>query len=257
MNKADLKVQTKMVLRMTKINFTASKSPYIVAASVLGTLLLANIAFIIAYSDGLFALGLAFYFIPVMLAILIPLSHFDKFLNLDTKRTDFFKGCIFSYIIAALTAILLSTLMRITADRLLKSILDNMNYAIWERNQKFWPDDPFQPIQMLDMFSAFGFSGITGFFQIFSLTMFITCLIHTLMLIQKKWYGWVLDALVVVWFIILPSMSMENREAKDVIEWFYDIIIYNKSPAAQILSCLVLGAGIYSLSIFPIKRKTI
>lgn len=254
MKKLNIKTRSKLLWGMTKLNIKKSWIAYAILGAAIALMLILAVKDMYDYVS-LTGVGQVFYIFPLLLAIFIPALHYKKFLNLGAKKLDFFWSCIFIYVIAAIAAALLGRLAYYAFDKPLLSAQQRLIRSAWPPETiEMYDKEGYQISYLSDMFNELGFKGATGFFQMFALIFFFTCMVHTLTLIQGKWYGWVADVFVVFWFFILPPLY-DFESIKVMIKWFYDLIIFHKYPAVQILGCLALGAGIYMLSLFPIKKK--
>jgi hypothetical protein len=221
---------------MAKINLKQSKAAFLVTF-ILVMVQLINMLFaaIIAPEESQsLAVGDYLYFFPVLIAILIPATHFSKIMHLGGKRKDFFKSCIFAYIPATAAAALISTILQFAIYLSLKN----------------------HGINMFSVAEVFGFAGrgpIICFLQTFAFFIMFSCVLHTLTLIQGHIYGYVTDVII----IAIISVFTPIAPLRAALVWFFNLIIFNNNIPLQIISCLIIGAAIYSLSIIPIRAKRI
>jgi hypothetical protein len=223
-------------INMAKITLKESKTAFLVTGILVGVQLVNMIfAAVLAPDDSQsLAVGDYLYFFPVLCSILIPALQFPKIMYLGGKRKDFFKSCCLAYIPAIAGAALLATVLEFTLYTPVRV------YSIY-------------------MFSAaevFGFAArgpVICFLQTFAFFTLCCLVFHTITLIQGHWYGYACDALI----IAIISVFTPIAPLRAVLVWFFNLIIFNENIALQILSCLIIGAAVYALSIFPIKTRRI
>ncbi|MDR0964517.1 MAG: ABC transporter ATP-binding protein [Clostridium sp.] len=174
------------------------------------------------------------YLSPILLAILVPTLHFRKLMHLGGRRIDFYRSCILTYIPMVAVVTLITCVMQVTLYPFLRS----------------------GGIQMFYMAEVFGFSArgfVITFMQMFAFFFLVSCVLHTLTLIQGYWYGWVVDVLIVT----IISVFTPIAPLRVWLVRFFDLIIFHDHIAVQIVCCLVLGFVIYSASLIPIQTKRI
>jgi hypothetical protein len=223
-------------INMAKINLKQSKTAFLVTG-ILVVVQLINMVFagLIAPDESQsLAVGDYLYFFPILIAILIPATHFTKLMNLGGKRKDFFKSCIIAYIPAVAVAALITTALEFTVYVTFQEIGIDMFYVS----------------------GVFGFAArgsIICFLQTFAFFIMFCTVLHTLTLIQGHWYGYVTDILI----ITIISVFTPIAPLRAALVWFFNMIIFGENVALQILSCLLIGTVVYSLSIIPIRTKRI
>jgi hypothetical protein len=170
------------------------------------------------------------YLLPLLMAILIPARNFAKLMNLGGKRMDFFKGSLVTYAAVVLFATLFGIVAYYSAD----------HYLIGTQVSGF----------SLNLLDAFGFmrrgAGV-AFFQMLAFLFLAASMAHTLTLAQGRWYGWLADVLI----IAIISVFTPIAPLRAALVWFFNMIIFHDIAAVQIASCLVLGAALCALSLFP------
>jgi hypothetical protein len=219
-----------------KINLRQTKAAYIVvgiclAAQTVNAIVLAIVADI--YSNNM-PPGNYMYLLPLLMAILIPARNFTKLMNLGGKRMDFFKGSLLTYAAVVLFTALFAILSYYTLDRF--GIIGADEY--------------------LNLLRVFGFMArgpVVAFLQMLAFLFLLVAVAHTLTLVQGRWYGWVTDMLI----IAVISVFTPIAPLRAALVWFFNLIIFHDIAIVQIASCLILGAAIYALSLFPIKSKSV
>ena len=227
----------KTKLNMVKINLRQSQTVHIIMIIVLITGIFNYIMFLTINSKeegaSTTAFGNLLYLTPLLMAIFVPAENFSKMINLGGKRKDFFKSSIILYVLVSAIVTILSILFYFTIDQI----------AIIEE-------------RLLDVLDVFGFMEngvIIAFFQMWAFLILVSCTAHTITLIQGRWYGWVVDVLI----IAIISVFTPIAPLRATLVWFFNMIIFHDIAIVQIISCLVLSAIIYCLSLIPIKSKAI
>lgn len=227
----------KTVFGMVKVNIRHSKDVYINAGIVLalGTLNYL-LCVLISGSDNNWtvSLGNYFYLIPLLMAVFVPAINFTKLMHLGGKRMDFYKSSILIYIPVIFAASLLSIILHKIIDPMILTHIEGI----------------------YDLSEVFGFVDngmIIAFFQMCAFLILLCCTIHTLTLMQGRWYGWLVDAII----IAIISIFTPIAKLRSVLIWFFNMIIFHDIAIVQILSCLILGALIYCASVIPIRNRQI
>jgi hypothetical protein len=220
---------------MVKINVRQSHTAFLITFICFG-LGVANsiVAFALppAVSNSTVAAGDYLYLLPLFMAIFIPAMHFPRLMSLGAKRMDLFKSSILTLIPAAAAVSLASIVLHKTVDVLLLARFE-------------W---------ILSLTDAFGFmqrGPVIAFFQLGAFLLFFCCALHTLTLIQGRWYGWLTDILIVAVISVFTPIA----PLRAALGWFFTMIIFHEFAAAQILSCLVLSAVVYCAGLAPIKSR--
>jgi hypothetical protein len=107
---------------------------------------------------------------------------------------------------------------------------------------------------LFSLFEVFGFKRNgpgTAFLRMTAFLLLFCCVLHTLTLVQGRWYGWVIDGLL----IAIISVFTPIAPLRAALGWFFTMIIFHDSALVQILSCIVLSAAVYAASLIPIKNK--
>lgn len=223
----------KTTLGMAKVNLRHARMPQLTAGIgfAIGILTYA-ISFLIDNSNGQnLVVGNCLFLLPLCMAIFIPTAHFTKLMNLGGRRKEFFKSAIFSYIPAIVIAAAVSIITRLTID---KAIVLSGKLS--------------DTVDLLDVLGFASHGSLSAFFQISAVLFLFCCILHTMTLIQGKWYGWIVDI-----FIIVMIFSPLNA----ALVWFFNMVIFHNIILVQIISCLLFGSVIYALSFIPIQNKPI
>lgn len=227
----------KTALNMAKINLKQTRISYFISGLVL-LLVLANdivsMAIVGQENNITIALGDYLYLLPLLMAVFIPALHFPKLMHLGGKRLDFFRAGIMAYLPAVALVSLVSIVLHLTLDQLMLRKIAGV-------------------ISLLDVFGFMARGPVVAFLQMGAFLTLFCCVLHTLTLIQGRWYGWVVDILI----IAVISVFTPIAPLRAVLVWFFNLIIFHDLALVQICSCLILAAAIYCASLIPIKSKQI
>lgn len=227
----------KTVFGMVKINLRQSTTVY---ETIIPIMILSIINYILfvtinaSQDNSTVAVGNFLYLLPFLLAIFVPIENFTKLMNLGGNRKDFFKSNIILYVLVVVIVTAISMVFYFTIDRILFSNTESI----------------------MDLFDIFGFMKhgiIIAFFQMCAFLTLVSCVAHTLTLIQGHWYGWVADVII----ITIISVFTPIASLRATLIWFFNMIIFHDIAIVQILSCVVLSVIIYCLSLIPIRSKVI
>ena len=220
---------------ISKINFRHLKAAYIIT----GCLLLVGIANLILImtaaniTNGIVDPGNYAYAAAIFAPIFIPAINFKKIMHLNGKKTDFYWGALFNYVIIAAVVSFFEILLYIVTKNTCSS------YG-----------------HVLDIVQAFGWFShgiVPAFFQQFFFILLLEIFIHTLTAMQTFWFGWVTDvALVAVISVFTPIPVLRSA-----LVWFFYMIIFNPTVMIQIISCIVLSAFLYALYLLVLKKQRI
>lgn len=227
----------KTAIGMARINLKTASDPYLITGIVLA---LGAVNYILSLAipgssgNTTVALGNYLFLLPLLMAIYIPAKNFTKLMHLGGKRIDFFKGAILTYLPSTVFAALVSLAIHYTIDPIILKRIAGV----------------------FDLYEIFGFlqhNVIVAFIQMTAFLLMFSCVLHTLTLIQGKWYGWVIDVVIVA----IISVFTPIAHLRAALVWFFRLIIFNDSAIIQIGACAVLGAAAYCISLIPIKSKQI
>jgi len=106
---------------------------------------------------------------------------------------------------------------------------------------------------LVDVFGWWQHGTVIAFFQQFLFLLLIEVFVHTLTSIQNRWYGWVVDGvLLAIIGIFIPVPELRN-----VLAGFFDMIIFHSSVLTQMISCFALLTISYLLYLPILQRKKI
>jgi len=216
---------------ISKLNLKQIKPAYFITGLVFILMLASYITFLfvpVNADNSTVSLWNTITLLPIFAAILIPSNNLRKTINLGAKRSDFLKGSVLTYIILSALTALVIVIFHFAVDQYLK-------------------------FGVLDMFVAFGFFShnvIITFIQIFAFLLFFSAFVHTLVMTQDRWYGWLIDLLIIAIISVFTPITILRR----ALVWFFNLIIFGNT-AWQIISCIVLAAIIYYLSKPILNRK--
>jgi hypothetical protein len=228
----------KTFIGMAKINWRYSVQPYLITGI---TVLLGLADLILAMAlripgNESVAIGNYLYLLPLCMAIFVPARNFSRLMHLGGTRMDFFKGALLTYTAAAAITGLLSLVTHLTVD---KWMVSRGLYAGIQ--------------DLLDVYGFMARGPAAAFFQMTAFLLLTASAAHTLTLIQGRWYGWVVDTLIVA----IISVFTPIAPLRAALVWFFNMIIFHDIAAVQILSCMILGTAIYCASLIPIKSRQI
>lgn len=224
-------------LRMAKISLRQMKVAYFIVGLVLLLVIVNDIVLLAILGpedNGSIAVGDYLYLLPLLMAVLIPALHFPKLMHLGGKSMDFFKAAATTYLLITVAVTLVSIVLRLTLYPLMLTKMPAV-------------------ISLLDVFGFWARGPVVAFFQMSAFLMLFCCVLHTLTLIQGRWYGWLADVLL----IAIISVFAPIAPLRAALGWFFNMIIFHDIAIVQIASCVLLGAAIYCASLIPIKSKQI
>lgn len=227
----------KTEISIVKINLKQSDTVYKIIIPLMIIVIINYLTSIIllgTQNNITLAAGNYLYLYPVLMAIFIPVQNFSKLMNLGAKRKNFFRSCLPLYILTSAFVSFISIILHFTIDKIMLTKILGV-------------------IDLLEVFRFLENGVIVAFFQMCAFLILCSCVAHTLTLIQGRWYGWVVDVII----ITVISVFTPIAPLRAVLVWFFNLIIFNDIAMVQIASSLVLGAIIYYASIIPIKSKKI
>ena len=173
------------------------------------------------------------YIFAVLTPILIPAYCLKRMLYLNGSKDTFFKGTLIIYIIAAVAFSVLNLLIYSLTDLIYGNRLSIKNLSVifgWRDNGV-----------MICLFQQFAFF------------ILVECFFHTLTCAHFRRYGIAADILIAALLaVFIPIASLRKY-----LTAFFDLIIFNDSWAVQLISCLILSAVLYLMSIIIIRRRKI
>ena len=234
MNKSALSALTVAKLNIISVIVpnTSINSPLLVAASMY---IATNIIMLIVKLSGTENIGYAsigtwLFMLVLLSAMSITPGNFYRIINLGGKRKNFFEGCILTYIILAFSVSVLNTLIFYTLDVFMK------NLGILSQSNIF------------ETFNWVSHGVVVGCIMQFAFLLFIAALVHTVMSIRLRWSTLVIFLIIVFTVILVKPLY-------NAVSQFFKIIFYHSNAFVQIISCLVLAAVIYAISLPVINRK--
>ena len=173
------------------------------------------------------------YLFAVLAPIIIPAYCLKKILSLNAGKDMFFKGTLLIYIIAAL-------------------IFSVMNLLIYSLTNMIFGDS----LTITNLSVVFGWRAhgvIICLLQQFTFFFLTECFFHTLTCTHFCRFGIITDLLICVTLaVFIPIASLRKYLIA-----FFNLIIFNDSWLIQMISCLILSAVLYLLSVIIIIRKKI
>lgn len=222
---------------MVKINLRQSTIVYSIIGLIILLVIASDVTTMIIFGleeSYTIAIGNYLYLLPVLMAISIPAMNYSRLINLGGDRKDFFSSSILTYVIVITTVTIINIVFHFTIDRILLTKVAGL-------------------IDLLDVFGFMVQGPIVAFFQMWAFLFLFCCVLHTLTLVQGRWYGWVVN----ISIIAIISIFTPIAPLRSALVWFFNMIIFHDIAIIQILSCLVLGLAVYYTSLIPIKSKQI
>ena len=232
MNKSALSV-----LAVTKLNLISITVPNVSTTTPLFTFIGMYIGtniiiFIMKLSGtentGYVSIGTWLFMFVVLSAISLAGNDFYRVINLGGKRKTFFAGCMITYIIISFAVSVLNTVVFYTLDVFMKTSSGNF----------------------FKTFNWVSHGAVVGSIMQFAFLLFLSALVHTVFSIRLKWSTLVI--FVIILFTVILVKPLLNALAQ-----FLKMIFYHSGALVQIISCLVLAAVIYAVSLPVINRKNI
>lgn len=170
------------------------------------------------------------YLVCILAPIFIASVNYTKMMHIGVKKKTYFFGCIINYIALAAVISLLGVLGHYVIDPLMskyETIYGLISVFGWDT-------------------SVFG-----AFFSQFSFLLLVETVIHTLVFMQTKWYGWVADLLIVAIISVFTPIPV-LREAEI---FLFRFTIFQQPAIIHIAVCLVLASMIYLTNTFYLKNR--
>lgn len=240
----------KQTLKITKINLKNIRIPYFVTGLIFLVMFIQTTIYtIVAAARGSAGAQLQisganyFWLLIIMAAIFIPVNHYKKVINLGGKRKAFWSGGLMTYTILAAAVALFNTVFYYTFERFLIYTGYYVSLETYMQNPSVM-DNHYVSVNLVELFGWSAQGPFFVFMQQFAFLFLLAAVVHTLAVIQDKWYGWVTDliiAAILATFIPIPAL-------RPALLWCFDMILFNSNALLQIVVCLVLGTAIYALS---------
>ncbi|GMQ60603.1 hypothetical protein AN1V17_50030 [Vallitalea sediminicola] len=219
--------------KVAKFNFKyACKQTYIITIIVVLTtiidLIIENL--IGSQSDNL-SMGNLFALINILAPVFIILKYYKKLINIGAKKLDFFKGCIINYVVLAVFVAIINILFYYILEP-----------VIWGKSLE------------ISYLPAFGWtnSGVfacfiyqTGFYILLSI------FIHTLVLYQNMWIGWVADVVLVA----IISVFTPIAPLRQTLIVFFRATTLNPSFILQFICDILLAGLLYTSTLYHMSKK--
>jgi len=217
-----------------KINFKQLLPAYIVTACFILVGVYNIIACLMRLSDNFYVdMANYLYILAVMAPIMIVSRNFKKIMFLDGNKRAFYLGALINYGIIAAAVSLICIIFLVVTKAIFGSVLIIQS--------------------LVDVFGWWNHGIAIAFIQQFVFLLLVEVFIHTLTSMQTRWYGWLIDAiLVVILCTFIPITELRN-----LLISFFNMIIFNSNIVMQIASCLVLSAGLYLIYLPILRRKEI
>lgn len=170
--------------------------------------------------------GTYLYVLAILLPIFVSTYNFTHLMNIGAKKKDYFNGCALTYILTAAVISLVSSIVYgiLVLTKLNDSVMDIISMTGWNTNV------------------------VTMFLCQFAILLLLQSFIHTLILVQGKWYGWVANGVILLLITIFSLIpGLQNGDFALVIEKTPNIV--------QLLVLFMIAICIYSSSYFVLKLK--
>ncbi|MDR1531261.1 MAG: hypothetical protein LBS62_03610 [Clostridiales bacterium] len=187
--------------------------------------------------DGVLGCGNFLYLLPLLCAIIISARNFHRFMNLGSKRSDFFWGSLCAYGLLAAGVSLANLLIYYAFD--LNVIRMDIFYDM--------------RLNLLDVWGWSGHGAVVAFLRQSAFLFFVMVFFHTLAALHEWWIGWAADAAIIaVISVFTPIEPLRNAEYE-----FFRAILFQPNAFLQIFTCLALAAAICALNKPILSHKKI
>ena len=177
------------------------------------------------------SIGNVFLLINILAPIFIILKYYRKLINIGAKKLDFFKGCIINYVVFAIIVAIINILFYYIIEPSLLGRTSSISYL-----------------------PAFGWtsSGIFACF-IYQLGFYIllSVFIHTLVLYQNMWIGWVADILIIVIISVFTPIS----SLRQVLIMFFRATTLNPNYIMQFIWDILIAILLYTSTLYNFSKK--
>lgn len=180
--------------------------------------------------DSTVAAYCTLYLVCILAPIFIASGNYTKMMNIGVKKKTYFGGCMINYVVFAAVISLIGVLEHYLIDPVIgehETIYGLISVFGWDT-------------------SVFG-----AFFSQFSFLLFVEVVIHTLVFMQTKWYGWAADLLIVVIISVFTPIPV-LREAEI---FFFRFTIFQLPAIIHIAVCLVLASLVYVTNLLYLKNR--
>ena len=170
------------------------------------------------------------YLVCILAPIFIASVNYTKMMHIGVKKKTYFGGCIINYVIFAAVIAMLGVIGHYVIDPIMGK---------------------YETVYGLISVFKWDISVIGAFFSQFSFLLLVEAVIHTLVFMQTKWYGWVADLLIVA--IISVFTPIPALRAAEV--FFFRFTIFQQPAIIHIAVCLILAVLIYITNLFYLKKR--
>ncbi|GKX27564.1 hypothetical protein SH1V18_00440 [Vallitalea longa] len=177
------------------------------------------------------SIGNLFALINILAPIFIILKYYRKLINIGAKKLDFFKGCILNYIVFAVIVSIINILFYYVIEPLIWGSSFNISFL------------PAFDWTSSGVFACFIYQ--TGFYIL------ISVFIHTLVLYQNMWIGWVADVLI----ITIISVFTPIAPLRQVLITFFRATTLNPSFIMQFIWDILLAGLLYVSTLYNLSKK--
>jgi len=229
-----MKNNRKAVWTVAKINFQQLTPAYIVTAAFVVVGIYNLIACLTGMTDNYYVdMANYLYVLAVMAPIIISTRNFKRIMHLNGNKKAFYWGAMLNYGIIAAGISLIVIIFFVFTKAIFGSRLIINN--------------------LVDIFGWWQHGAVIAFFQQFLFLLLIEVVVHTLTSIQNRWYGRVVDCvLLAIIGIFIPVPELRN-----VLVGFFDMIIFHSSVLRQMISYFALLTISYLLYLPILQRKKI
>jgi hypothetical protein len=229
-----MKKNSKAVWTVVKINFRQLLPAYIVTAAFFLVGMYNLIACLSGMTDNYYVDMVNYlYAFAVMAPIIISARSFKRVMHLNGKKETFYWGTMLNYVLIAAGISLTVIVFFVCTNAIFGSRLIYNN--------------------LVDIFGWWKHGAVIAFVQQFLFLLLAEVFIHTLTSIQNRWYGWVVDGML----LTILTVFIPVPELRNVLIGFFNIIIYHSSVFVQMISCFALLVAGYLLYLPILRRKKI
>ncbi|GMQ61626.1 hypothetical protein [Vallitalea maricola] len=221
-------------IKVAKFNFRyGCKQTFIITLIiVLLTIINLIIEFLIGSQvQGSLSIGNLFTLINILAPIFIVLKYYKKLINIGAKKLDFIKGCIINYVVLAVIVAIINILFYYAIEPI-----------IWGNSLE------------ISYIPAFGWTN-SGVFACFiyqtGFYILLSTFIHTLVLYQNMWIGWVADVILIAIISVFTPIA-PLRQALIV---FFRATTLNPSFILQFICDILLAGLLYASTLYHMSKK--
>lgn len=228
--------KTSKSLKVAKYNFGyGAKMAYIITGLfLLRWIINVIVQFMVPRYDAQgISTGNYFALIIILAPIFIAGKHYRKLINIGAKKMDFFKGCLINYVVFSVAVALIITMF--------EYVIDPTFFGTGVEN-------------ILSFVRSFGWmnSGVFAciVYQI-GFYLFASLFIHTLVLYQNMWIGWVADVLIVA----ILSVFIPIAPLRALLGDFFRATTLNPSFVVQFIYDIAIGGVLYVSTLYNLAKK--